>query len=171
MPEESSKGGSRFLDERGKPIKSPDYLLESTKSVFHCDERISLDIEISIPLSQSIDVLNGKETHTYLLNRYMITDYVSVENKTQQRGGNILTKSILHDRLSTGFVDLVQNQPTSHISQLLNGTIQELDLRMVLRYKEYTVENNELHFTIERKTIELEEDEMYDLLLSFNKRV
>ena len=66
----------------------------------------------------------------------MITDYISVENKTQQRGGNILTKSILHDRLSTGFVDLVQNQPTSHISQLLNGKIQELDLRMVLRYKD-----------------------------------
>ena len=156
-------------------------VIQSTKSVFNCDDRLSVDIEISLPLSQSIDVFNGSETHTYLLNRFMITDYVTVQGRTQQKGGVILTKSIINDKLSVGFTDLVYNQPTSHTAQLLNGKIQEMDVRLVLRYKKYTIEvtnaglitlpNDQLKFTIARKTIELEHDGLYDLLLAFNKLV
>ena len=145
--------------------------IESTKSIFNCDDRLSVDIEISLPLSQSIDVHNGTEEHTYLLNRYMITDYVTVEGRTQQKGGHILTKSIIHDKLSAGFTDLVHNQPSSHTAQLLNGKIQEMDLRMMLRYKKFSVVNGRLKFTIERVPMELDDSGVYDLLLAFNKRV
>ena len=98
-----------------------------------------------------------------------------------EKGGVILTKSIINDKLSVGFTDLVYNQPTSHTAQLLNGKIQEMDVRLVLRYKKYTIEltnaglitlpNDQLKFTIARKTIELEHDGLYDLLLAFNKLV
>ena len=145
--------------------------IESTKSIFNCDDRLSIDIEISLPLAQSIDIHNGSEEHTYLLNRYMITDYVTVEGRTQQKGGNILTKSIIFDKLSCGFTDLVHNQPSSHSAQLMNGKIQEMDLRMMLRYKEYSMDGNKLVFKIKRKTMELVETGVYDFLLAFNKRV
>lgn len=156
-------------------------VIQSTKSIFNCDDRLSVDIEISLPLSQSIDVFNGTSTHTYLLNRFMITDYVTVQGRTQQKGGVILTKSIINDKLSVGFSDLVYNQPSSHTAQLLNGKIQEMDVRLVLRYKKYTIEvtnaglitlpQDKLSFTIARKTIELQGDGVYDLLLAFNKLV
>ena len=145
--------------------------IESTKSIFNCDDRLSVDIEISLPLAQSIDVHNGSEQHTYLLNRYMITDYVTVEGRTQQKGGHILTKSIIHDKLSAGFTDLVHNQPSSHTAQLLNGKIQEMDLRLMLRYKKFSVVDDRLKFTIERVPMELDDSGVYDLLLAFNKRV
>ena len=145
--------------------------IESTKSIFNCDDRLSIDIEISLPLSQSIDVHNGSEHHTYLLNRYMITDYVTVEGRTQQKGGHILTKSIIHDKLSAGFTDLVQNQPSSHTAQLLNGKIQEMDLRLMLRYKSFVIVGDHVEFTIKRVTMEMDESGVYDLLLAFNKRV
>ena len=145
--------------------------IESTKSIFNCDDRLSVDIEISLPLAQSIDVHNGSEQHTYLLNRYMITDYVTVEGRTQQKGGHILTKSIIHDKLSAGFTDLVHNQPSSHTAQLLNGKIQEMDLRLMLRYKKFSVVDERLKFTIERVPMELDDSGVYDLLLAFNKRV
>ena len=155
--------------------------IESTKSIFSCDDRLSLDIEISLPLSQSIDVFNGKEQHTFLLNRFMITDYINIAGRTQQKGGVILTKSLINDQMGSGFTDLVKNQPTSHVAKLLNGKIQEMDLRMVLRYKKYSIlvddqgllslPKNQLQFTIERKTLQLDENAAYDLLLAFNKRV
>lgn len=155
--------------------------IESTKSIFNCDDRLSLDIEISLPLSQSIEVFNGKENHTFILNRFMITDYINISGRTQQKGGVILTKSIISDKLGIGFTDLVSDEPTSHVAKLLNGKIQEMDARMVLRYKKYaihvdaqgliTLPKNQLQFTIERKTLEFDENGVYDLLLAFNKRV
>ena len=155
--------------------------IESTKSIYSCDDRLSLDIEISLPLSQSIDVFNGKEQHTFLLNRFMITDYINIAGRTQQKGGVILTKSLINDQMGSGFTDLVKNQPTSPAAKLLNGKIQEMDLRMVLRYKKYSIlvddqgllslPKNQLQFTIERKTLQLDENAAYDLLLAFNKRV
>ena len=155
--------------------------IESTKSIYSCDDRLSLDIEISLPLSQSIDVFNGKEQHTFLLNRFMITDYINIAGRTQQKGGVILTKSLINDQMGSGFTDLVKNQPTSHVAKLLNGKIQEMDARMVLRYKKYSIlvddqgllylPKNQLQFTIERKTLQLDENAAYDLLLAFNKRV
>ena len=169
--------------------------IESTKSIFRCDTRLSIDIEISLPLSHSIDIYNGSETHTYVLNRYMITDYVTVEGKTQQTGGHILTKSIIQDKLNIGCTDLVANQPSSHTAQLLPGKIQEMDIRLVLRHKQYarkthprviseqpivlnarnrdfySLPNQKLSFTIERTILEMDETGLYDLLLAFNKRV
>ena len=142
--------------------------MESTKSIFNCDDRLSLDIEISLPLSQSIEVFNGKEQHTFLLNRFMITDYINITGRTQQKGGVILTKTIISDKLGIGFTDLVSDEPTSHVAKLLNGKIQEMDARMVLRYKKYaihvdaqgllTLPKNQLQFTIERKTLEFDEN-------------
>ena len=143
----------------------------STRSIFTMDERLSIDVEISLPMSHSIDVHDGDESHSFILNRYIITDYIAVECITQQRGGVILTKSIIQDSLATGYTDLVKAQPSVHASQLLNGKIQAFDIRLVLRYKVFRIENKILKHTIARKTIEMDANSSYELLLSFNKRV
>ena len=53
----------------------------------------------------------------------------------------------------------------------MNGKIQELDIRLVKRYKKFRVENEKLKFEIMHDPFELEEHGQYDVLLSFNKRV
>ena len=78
---------------------------------------------------------------------------------------------MISDKLSTGFTDLVANQPGTHTAQLKNGSIQELDVRIVLRYKNFQIINNILTYSIGYKTIEMGDDGVYDLLLSFNKKV
>jgi hypothetical protein len=145
--------------------------ITSTKSIYLFDERLSIDIEITLPISQSIDVLNGAEKHTFILSRFLITDYKDLECVTEQRGGVILSKSILSDRIGSGMVDLVQGKPTSHTAQLLNGKIQVLDMRLVLRYKDYYFQNNNLQYNVLHKTLELEDAGLYDILLQFNKKV
>ena len=143
----------------------------STNSIYRVDDRLSIDIEISLPLARTIDVHNAKEKHTYLLSRFVVTDYIKVETIAQQKGGFLLTKSMVQDKLGTGFTDLVANQPGTHASQLKNGKIREMDVRLAVRYKDYEVINSILTYSIKTKTLELEPDGCYDLLLSFNKRV
>ena len=78
---------------------------------------------------------------------------------------------MISDKLSTGFTDLVADNPGTHTAQLKNGQIQELDVRLILRYKSFEIINDILTYSTERKTLEMETDGVYDLLLSFNKRV
>ena len=154
------------------PRVSQERTMQSTQSIFNVDDRLSLDIEISVPLAQSIDVFDGKEKHTYLLNRYMIADYVGVQSRAQQKGGRVLTKTLINDRLSCGLTDLVNNQPSSHTAKLMAGKIQELDMRLVKRFKEFRIENDVLKFNIARDTFQLDNrGGFYDLLLAFNKKV
>jgi hypothetical protein len=143
----------------------------STKSIFLVDERLSIDIEISLPISQSIDTVNGIERHSFILSRFMVTDYKQLESIVEQKGGVILSKSILSDTISAGVVDLVLGKPAAHTAQLLNGKIQAMDLRLILRYKDYFVENSHLKFKVGHKTLELDEFGFYDILLQFNKKV
>ena len=145
--------------------------ITSNDSIFRVDDRLSLDVEITLPLARTIDVHKKQEKQTYLLSRFIVKDYINVATVAQQRGGFLLTKSIMQDKLSTGFTDLVANQPGTHASQLKNGKIRELDVRLALRFKEWEVINGILTYSIQHKTIELEEDGCYDLLLAFNKRV
>ena len=108
--------------------------VKSTRSLFEYDDRLSFDLEISLPLGMSIDILNSVETHTYILARFQITDY-DITNCTKSKNG------LFEDRL-VGKIDLVRGEPNSHVSQLLNGKIQALNLRVILRYKKYTLMMN-----------------------------
>ena len=143
----------------------------STSDIFRTDDRISFDVEITLPLACTIDVHDKQEKQTYLLSRFMVTDYIRVDTIAQQRGGFLLTKTMISDKLNTGFTDLVANQPGTHTAQLKNGNIQELDVRLILRYKSFEIINNILTYSTQHKTFEMGADGVYDLLLSFNKRV
>ena len=68
-------------------------------------------------------------------------------------------------------IDLVQDAPESHVAHMLSGKIQQLDMRLVLRYKEYRIERGKLAHSVERKVLELDHSGLYDILLQFNKRV
>ena len=143
----------------------------STNSIYRVDDRLSIDVEITLPLARTIDVHDKQEKQTYLLSRFMVKDYIKVETIAQQRGGFLLTKSMLQDKLSTGFTDLVANQPGTHTSQLKNGKVREMDVRLMLRYKSFEIINSILTYSIKTKTLNMEDDGCFDLLLSFNKRV
>ena len=119
-----------------------------------------------------IDVNNGKEHHSFLLSRFVIGDYQRRYNITQQSNGYMLTKTILQNTIGSGLIDLVQDAPESHVTHLLAGRIRQLDMRLILRYKNhYLDENNHLSHTIERKVQTLDTTGLYDILLQFNKRV
>ena len=154
-----------------QPNVSEGVNIKSTQSIFRIDDRLSYDLEISLPISQTIDTMNGKESQTFLLSRFQINDYQNIHTRTKQKDGLLLTEALIEDQLQGGMVDLVRGAPSSHVSQLLNGSIQALDLRVILRYKEYYFDNNNVRFNIARRPVDMGDYGFYDLLLQFNKRV
>ena len=154
-----------------QPNVSEGVNIKSTQSIFRIDDRLSYDLEISLPISQTIDTMNGKESQTFLLSRFQINDYQNIHTRTKQKDGLLLTEALIEDQLQGGMVDLVRGAPSSHVSQLLNGSIQALDLRVILRYKEYYFENDNVRFNIARRPVDMGDYGFYDLLLQFNKRV
>ena len=145
--------------------------LISLGSMFSLDDRYSIDLEVTLPLAQTIDVLNGKEKHTFILSRFNITDYKNVKCRTVQKQGVILTRGVFNDDLSLGMSNLVSDVPSAHTAQMLNGVIQEMNVRLLLRYKKFDLSTDTLTFTIEHKEIEMDETGLYDILLQFNKNV
>jgi hypothetical protein len=146
--------------------------LVSTGSMFAIDDRYSIDFEITLPLAQTIDILNGKEKHTYILSRFNISDYKKVYCRNVQKQGVMLTRGVFSDSLSLGMTNLVFQAPTAHTGQLMNGIIQEMNIRLLLRYKKYGISTTgDLPFTIEHKQIEMDETGLYDILIQFNKNV
>ena len=85
--------------------------IQSTNSVYRVDDRLSIDVEISLPLRKYIDILDGAEKHTFVLNRFVVTDYISVEAKIQQKGGVLLTKNVFQDNSTQGFRTLSTTDP------------------------------------------------------------
>ena len=154
-----------------QPHVSAGVNIKSTQSIFRIDDRLSYDLEISLPIAQTIDTMNGKESHTFLLSRFQINDYQNIHTRTKQKDGLLLTEALIEDQLQGGMVDLVRGAPSSHVSQLLNGSIQALDLRIILRYKEYYFDNDNVRFNIARQQVDMGDYGFYDLLLQFNKRV
>ena len=144
--------------------------VKSTKSLFNFDDRLSFDLEVSLPLSMSIDILNGSENHTYVLSRFQITDYKHTTTRTKSKNGYLLSEGIFQDNL-VGRIDLVRDEPNSHVSQLINGKIQAMNVRVILRYRKYEVVNDVLQFTIESRPIEMDAFGFYDILTQFNKRL
>jgi hypothetical protein len=148
-----------------------DRTIFSIQSIFEMDDRLSIDLEISLPISQTIDVENSKEQHTFLLARFVISDYKHIETRVQQRKGVVLSKAVIQDTLALGVHDLVRNTPEAHTTQLLPGKIQVLDSRLVFRYRSYSILNGTLKSEIKSRIFSMDEHGVYDILLEFNKKV
>ena len=144
--------------------------VKSTRSLFSFDDRLSFDLEVSLPLGMSIDLLNGSESHTFILSRFQITDYKQTSNRVKTKNGYLLSEGIFEDRL-VGKIDLVRGEPNSHVSQLLNGKIQAFNLRVILRYKEFTISNGKLILSIKSRAIQMDPYGFYDIMVQFNKPV
>ena len=82
----------------------------------------------------------------------------------------MMSEGIFQDRL-VGKIDLVREEPNSHVAQMLNGKIQAMNLRVILRYREHSVVSGNLVFSIQKRPIEMGVDGFYDISLQFNKRL
>ena len=96
---------------------------------------------------------------------------MEVNSRTKQTNWFLLSTTIHQNKIAVGSHDLVMDRPESQVSKLIHGTIQGMDMRLVLRYFKYRIENDKLVYDIAKKTIQMSDSDMYDIELQFNKKV
>jgi len=134
----------------------------ATKSTFSADTRLSLDIEATLPLFNSVTSEFSIEKQEFLLERFSIPDYLDVETSNTSTNDLIITGVDFHDGLMSGVKDLVRD-PHTHVIGMRSGFIQALNVTLWVRY----MMNNE----IKKTRLVLQEGEWVDFTLVFTKKV
>jgi len=130
----------------------------SVTTIKQLDERSSLDLWVSFPISNRIEVLDGIESHEHLLGRFDLTDVQEFAGTTFREG-----KRKLSEKFQSGMENLTRNNPDYEANHLLPGQIQFVNVKIRTRYFDRTTKkfkNYDSDF----------EDAMWHLRLLFCKK-
>jgi hypothetical protein len=144
------------------PVGFDNNLFFSSKTVFSADQRVTLDIESTLPTYNTISSEFSKEIHTRLLARFNLSDFININAYTKSNNGLVISGIEFEEHVTDGVKDLVIN-PHTNLSMLRPSTIQAVDISLWLRY------------IVDKKIVKTEfkllDHEWVDFTLSFIKRV
>ena len=144
------------------PVGFDNNLFFSSKTVFSADQRVTLDIESTLPTYNTISSEFSKEIHTRLLARFNLSDFININAYTKSNNGLVISGIEFEEQVTDGVKDLVRN-PHTNLSMLRPSTIQAVDISLWLRY------------IVDKKIVKTEfkllDHEWVDFTLSFIKRV
>jgi hypothetical protein len=132
-------------------------LYESGNTISCLDTRLSLDVEASFPLSTQHQILNGAESHDYLLGRFPIGDYIDHHVSYTDRN-----KYSVLETVNLGLEDLCRKNPDTIANYMLPGEIRVVNITIRTRY----VENQ----TIKTVPTDYSNGGFFSLKLLFSKK-
>jgi hypothetical protein len=121
-PDESDDPGDGF---------DLEYTYKTDNPVGCLDTRLSLDVEASLPISTQPRILNGVETHDYLLGRFPIRDYIDRHVSYTDQDEYSVTETV-----NLGLEDLCRKNPNTITNYCLPGEIVIINIKIVTRYLE-----------------------------------
>ena len=108
---------------------------QKSKNALHqLDERMSLDVIATLPISNKIISVDGDEEHEYILARFPLNDYNRFDTKLEGTDDRITDNIMVVEEVNVGLEDMTQNSPSSSAIYLLPGTIQEINFQLRTRY-------------------------------------
>ena len=152
--------GGLFAFGLGIP-NTPLFSWRAIKSVFQVDERISIDVESTVPVFNTMTSEFSKEKQEHLLSRFVIPDYKEVVSHMSSMDG-ILVAGFTFEDEGEAVHNLVRN-PYCKVNAMRSGQIQAVNISMWVRY---LVDN-----TLEKIRFVLEENEWVDMGLLFSKKI
>ena len=111
--------------------------IQSEESIKNFDERMSIDVVSTFPISRKMCVFNGETTQEYLLGRFdfsgfrdfKVTNFYPI-NATQFDNPNT---EITENHHVSAF-NLTQGYPDYESNQFINGPVQSVNFRVFCRY-------------------------------------
>ena len=127
-----------FVDEVDDRVEiASNVIRESLNSISALDERISIDLWATFPVSSKIFARNGIEGREFILSRFPLneTNYFRTELTTFQDNSEEIT-------LTEGFISGLQNLTKGNhgyeSNHFLNGDIRSVHLQLYTQYRELT---------------------------------
>lgn len=130
--------------------------------VFLIDERDTLDIELTIPVSRIVEVLDSDYTEKFRLASFPIGSYIDTQTKITTKDGVALPSIRVTDSLQGGIIDLAAGYRESIVKHFMPGSVQAINTRIFCTYKKWDCSRVEKDFEL---------DGFYDIELLFMKKV
>ena len=113
----------------------PNPISRDAQNALHSlDERLSIDVWATIPISTKIFSLDGAEEHEHLLVRFPINDYNRFDTVLESTPEAITGVVVVREDVNVGLEDLTRKSPSSSALFMLPGTVQEINIRLFTRY-------------------------------------
>ena len=107
---------------------------DSDNALHQLDERLSLDVVGTLPISNRIISFDGNEKSAYLVARFPLNDYNIFETKLESAEGRIRDNVVVREEVNVGLEDLTQKSPSSSAIYMLPGSIQQVNFSLFTRY-------------------------------------
>ena len=134
----------------------------SKHSVFLADERSSMIVELTLPMSRKIRSDDGGYSERYTLCEFPIDSYVETESSVRSINGVCLDTIRVKDTLQGGLTDFTRGFPESHVVHFLPGQIRAINTRVFCNYRGWDKKHVDKAFLITG---------FWDLTLLFTKKV
>jgi len=98
------------------------------------DERLSIDVQATFPISNSISVVDGVEEHEFILARFPLSDYKRFD--TDLIGDDVQLSDFVQitEDVNVGLEDLARGNPNITSIYLLPGSIRQVTIELFTRY-------------------------------------
>ena len=132
------EGTYLFMDVVNDREPPPDYTnWRSAYTIRELDDRISIDLVSTFPVSRKISVLDGKETQEYLLARFDLSNYKEFSNVYSQDDERMLGTTEITENFQAGLENLTRGNADYESNMLLSGSINQVHLMLYTRYLEH----------------------------------
>jgi hypothetical protein len=134
----TAQDGVEYLFEDGQftydsEVEEP-YDYETRFAMNNYDDRLSLDIVMTIPISNQISIVDGREEHEYILARFDLSDYKRFDTLTTLLEDRVSSQITIVEDINVGLEDLARNNPNQSTIFMMPGDIRQISLRLYTRY-------------------------------------
>ena len=109
-------------------------IFDSSNALHSLDERLSVDVQITLPISNKIFSKDGGEEHEFIVARFPLNDYNKFETTLESTPEAVTDNVIVREDVNVGLEDLTRKSPSSSAIHLLPGTIQQINVQLQTRY-------------------------------------
>ena len=154
-------GGGHFtIGNMAVPVSDP-HIWQATSSVFSLDGRLTIDVESTVPVFNTMTSEFSVEKQEHLLSRFVLPEYREISANLHSLDGLVVTDLDFEDE-GESVTDLVRN-PYCKVNAMRSGHIQAVNISLWVRYLVDT--------TLEKVRLTLGKNEWVDLGLLFSKRL
>ena len=111
-----------------------DYTFYTGNTLKSFDDRLSIDIIATFPLSNKFHVFNGEEQHEFILGRFPVADFQRFETEIKSNESEVTDEVTLFEDVNVGLEDLCRSNPNIESIFMLPGDIQQVNLQLFTRY-------------------------------------
>ena len=106
----------------------------SANAMHSLDERMSLDVVATLPISNKILSVDGGEEHEYLLGRFDLNDLNRFQTLLEATEDRLMDTTVVKEAVDVGLQDLTEKSANTSSIQMLPGSVQQTNFRLYTRY-------------------------------------